>query len=86
MLYASIEKVSERKVRTRAGWKVKYDVLAASGNGSGYRPSYETWSMWHASLCDRAAKTGRRVLLGLRETRWGFEIVSAELEGLETVQ
>lgn len=77
MFLTSIASVSERQVHTKHGWRTKYDVLPEGP--AGITPSYETWSVWHASLCERASKTGRRVQLGLRDTKWGPEIVSAVL-------
>lgn len=76
MLLVKIASVTEREIRTRRGMQTKYDVTPKDRAEN----PYETFSPWLASICDRAEKTGRPVILGLRETKWAYEIVSAELQ------
>lgn len=71
MVTTTVDRVRERPVQTWKGRRVKYDVYVPQG-------VYETWDVLKASLCDRASKTGRAVRLGLKDSRFGPEIVSAE--------
>ena len=69
-----VQKVSERPVRNG----VKFDIHPQEAPPPPWSPVYETFDEWTASLCARAMAMGFPVTLGLRETKFGLEIVSAE--------
>jgi hypothetical protein len=69
-----ISKVQSRPVRGGTKWDI-YGAPAVSG----YTPVYETWSALHASLCDRARILNQHVVMGLKDGRYGLEVVTAEI-------
>lgn len=69
-----IEKTGVHHVKVRGVWREKYRVYPV-----GWSNWCETFDALIASACERAAVTGSPVTLGLRDTTWGPEIVTAEL-------
>lgn len=53
----------------------KFEVWPTDPNGM-----YQTWDPFVASLCQRAHDLGRPITLRIRETKYGPEIVDAQIE------
>lgn len=80
----AVASVTDRPVRSTHLWDqrklVKYDVQAAMEPGQGFAPLYETFDPLKASLCLRAKQTGSRVTIGWRETKYGRDIITVEIQ------
>jgi hypothetical protein len=68
-----------RNVKTRNGWREKWDVQTDYREPGYHGGSFETWSMWAAAVCERAIESKRPVRIVYKDApKWVSEIVDAE--------
>lgn len=58
-------------------FKDKYEVWPTTDTEG----MYQTWNPWLASLCQRAQDLNQPITLWTRDTKYGPEIIRAELQG-----
>ncbi len=59
----------------------RFEILARTPPGSDWREIvFFTWDALKASLCERARLAGRLVTIADRDTKWGQEIVTVNLQ------
>lgn len=71
--------VSGVRPRYVAHGVTRYEVFTKETPDGFWSEKYSTRDALKASLCDQAAKQGRTVTIGARDTVYGPEIVTVEL-------
>lgn len=72
-LTVTVQRVYPRKVRTKWGWKDKFDVETDRG-------MFETWNVFAASICDRSRELGQSVIVTYKDApKWGRDIVDVRM-------
>lgn len=81
MCIATVEEVyAPREVRTRDGWKKKFDIQTSFREPGYHSGLFETWNEWHAALCKRAKDTGTAVRVTWKVVpKFGAQIVNVEM-------
>ncbi len=72
-LTVTVQRVYPRKVKTRFGWREKFDIFTDAG-------AFETWNVFAASICDRSRALGKPVSVTYKDApKWGRDIVDVKV-------